>query len=137
MTDYEREAKDFLFDCRAEMIIVFQERQTNPEIWNDNRLRNKYHFTITTPFGTMEGDFWDSADNTKKGNRPTEYDILACLEKYDVGTIDDFVSEFGYEVRKWGDVKRIENDYEIVKKQYNDLCRIFTPEQMERLREIQ
>ena len=68
--------------------------------------------------------------------RPSAYDILACLEKYDVGTIDDFVSEFGYEVRKWSDVRRIEDTYHAVVKQYHDLCRIFTPEQMEMLREI-
>lgn len=136
MTDYEREAKDFLFDCKTKMIIKFQERQINPE-WGDALPRNKYHFTITTPFGSMEGDFWDSLDNTQKGIKPTEYDILACLEKYDVGTIDDFVSEFGYEVHSWSDVKQIENTYRAVKKEYQDLCRIFTPEQMERLRKIQ
>ena len=136
MTDYEREAKDFLFGCKAKMIIKFQERQINPE-WGDALPRNKYHFTITTPFGSMEGDFWDSLDNTQKGIKPTEYDSLACLEKYDVGTSDDFVSEFGYEVHSWSDVKQIENTYRAVKKEYQDLCRIFTPEQMERLRKIQ
>lgn len=136
MTDYERKAKDFLFDCRAEMIIVYDGKALNPD-WEDTVPRNKYRFTITTPFGSMEGTFWDSLDNTRKGIKPTEYDILACLEKYDVGTIDDFVSEFGYEVHKWSDVKRIENTYNAVVREYNDLCRIFTPEQMERLREIQ
>ena len=55
----------------------------------------------------------------------------------DVGTIDDFVSEFGYEVHKWDDVRRIERTYKAVVRQYNALCKIFTPEQMEKLREIQ
>ena len=72
----------------------------------------------------------------QRKTRPSAYDILACLEKYDVGTIDDFVREFGYEVRKWSDVRRIEDIYHAVVKQYHDLCRIFTPEQMEMLREI-
>lgn len=85
----------------------------------------------------MEEDFWDSAYNTGRNIKPTEYDILACLEKYDVGTIDDFVSEFGYEVHKWSDVRRIENTYNAVVKEYQDLCRIFTPEQMEKLSEIE
>lgn len=30
MTDNERIAKDFLFDCRAEMVIVFQGNEINP-----------------------------------------------------------------------------------------------------------
>lgn len=72
----------------------------------------------------------------KRKARPSAYDILACLEKYDVGTIDDFINEFGYEVRKWSDVRRIEDTYHAVVKEYHDLCRIFTPEQMEMLREI-
>ena len=136
MTDYERKAKDFLFDCRAEMVIVYDGKELNTN-WEDTIPRNKYRFTITTPFGSMEGMFWDSLDNTRKGIKPTEYDILSCLEKYDVGTIDDFVSEFGYEVHKWSDVKRITNMYNAVVREYKDLCRIFTSEQMERLREIQ
>ena len=84
----------------------------------------------------MKFAFWDSIVNTYNKKVPSAYSILACLEKYDVGTIDDFVHEFGYEVRKWSDVKRIENIYNAVVKEYNDLCRIFTSEQMKLLREI-
>lgn len=99
---------------------------------------------IVTPKGNMQVKFWDSISNTIKNsypNRariyPTVYDILACLQKYDVGSIDDFMSEFGYEVNEWADVKRIQNIYNAVVKEYNDVCRCFTEEQIEAMQEIQ
>ena len=136
MTKYRNQAKEFLESCNAKMGIRFIGAEINPD-WGDNVKRNKYMFVIKTPFGSMTDYFWDSEYNTERDIKPTEYDILACLEKYDVGTIDDFVSEFGYEVHEWADVKRIESTYVAVVQQYNDLCRIFTPEQMEILRGIQ
>ena len=68
---------------------------------------------------------------------PTSYDILACLEKYEVGTMDDFFHEFGYEVKSADDIFCFLNTYNAVVKEYRDLCRIFTEEQMVMLREIQ
>lgn len=69
----------------------------------------------------------------KAGAVPNEYDVLTCLEKYDVGTFEDFCSEFGYDE----DSKTAERIYIAVIKEYKDLTRIFTEEQMEELREIQ
>lgn len=68
---------------------------------------------------------------------PTPYDILACLEKYEVGTMNDFFHEFGYEVHSADDMFTFMNTYNACVKEYRDLCRIFTEEQMEMLREIQ
>ena len=67
---------------------------------------------------------------------PNEYDILACLQKYDVGSMDDFFAEFGYEIKSTKDMTNFINTYNAVVKEYNDLLRIFTEEQMEELREI-
>lgn len=64
---------------------------------------------------------------------PNEYDVLACLGKYDVGTFEDFCSEFGYDE----DSRTAEKFYIAAIKEYKDLTRIFTEEQMEELREIQ
>lgn len=67
---------------------------------------------------------------------PTPYDILSCMQKYDVGTMNDFFDEFGYEVHSADDMFCFMNTYNAVVKEYRDLCRIFTEEQMEMLREI-
>ena len=68
---------------------------------------------------------------------PTEYDILSCLQKYEVGDFEDFMYEFGYEIKKRGDLKRITDIYNAVVKEYNDVCRCFTEEQLEAMWEIQ
>ena len=64
---------------------------------------------------------------------PNEYDVLACLGKYDVGTFEDFCSEFEYDE----DSRTAERIYIAVIKEYKDLTRIFTEKQMEELSEIQ
>lgn len=68
--------------------------------------------------------------------KPNEYSILACLQKYDVGTMDDFMSDFGYEIHSAADIINFLYTYNGVCKEYQDLCRIFTSEQMDMLREI-
>lgn len=173
MTDYQKQAKDFLETCNAKMSIEFQCVDINQN-WHDNSKRNKYRFTIITPRGTMSGDFWDSIHNTEitsmtldeyfckkhkmhfkdgyiseqnKAKKelailkataiPTEYDILACLTHYDPGTMHDFFSEMGFEIHSVDDAFAFMNTYNAVVKEYRDLCRIFTGEQMEMLREIQ
>ena len=130
-----QQAKDFLVSCDATMEINLIGKR-NPE-W-DGCPHNAYQFIIRTPLGTMESVFYDSAYNTAKGiNGVTEYAILSCLEKYDVGTIRDFVREFGYEVHSWDDVEHIQKTYDAVVREYHNVCAIFTTEQIEKLREIQ
>ena len=136
MSEYVKQAKDFLASCNATMKITHLGKEVN-ENWNECKPRNTYRATITTPLGRMHIKFWDSIHNTMNGITPTEYDILACLQKYDVGTIDDFVSEFGYEVHEWADVKRIQKIYKAVVNEYKKICRCFTDEQIEQMQEIQ
>ena len=135
MNEYTKQALDFLKECNANMSIKYYDTTIN-ETWGDKECRNVYKATIKTPKGQMTVTFWDSIHNTNYGIEPTAYDVLACLQKYDVGTIDDFVSEFGYEVNSWQDVKRIEKIYRGCKKEYSNICRIFTDEQIELLQEI-
>ena len=135
MNEYVKRARDFLEACNATMQITWIGCEINKN-WNDNIRRNVYRATIKTPMGVMWVKFWDSEYNKERGIEPTEYDVLACLEKYDVGTIDNFVNEYGYEVKEWEDVKRIKNIYNAVKRQYKSLCRCFTPDQIEAMQEI-
>ena len=136
MSEYVKQAKDFLASCNATMKITHIGTEENAD-WKDNMLHNTYRVIIKTPLGKMQVKFYDSAYNTRWGNTPTEYDILACLQKYDVGTIDDFVSEFGYEVHEGADVKRIQRTYKAVVNEYKKICRCFTEEQIEAMQEIQ
>ena len=57
---------------------------------------------------------------------PSMYDILACMTKYDVGSFDDFCSNFGYES---GTISK--TTYNAVCKEYEAMCRLFNQDELE------
>lgn len=69
----------------------------------------------------------------QKEARPTCYDVLACLTKYEPGTFEDFCSEYGYDE----DSRAAERIYIAVQKEFANLKRLFDPEQLEAMQEIQ
>ena len=52
-------------------------------------------------------------------------------------TVEDFTNEFGYDISEPDDLRCAKRIYKAVTHEYNDLCRCFTEEQLESLREIQ
>ena len=145
MREYVKQAKDFLKSCNATMDIMYLGTEVNKN-WDEKRERDTYMVNIRTPKGNMQVKFWDSISNTIKNSdlrrinkpliKPTAYDILSCLQKYDVGDFEDFMYEFRYEITKRGDLAKIQNVYNAVVKEYNDVCRCFTEEQIEEMKEI-
>lgn len=65
--------------------------------------------------------------------KPTEYDILACVEKYGYYSFNDFCAEFGYST----DSISAKEIFLACGEEYTGFRRIFTKEQMEKLRGIQ
>ena len=84
-------------------------------------------WNLQSDFGTVK------ADHIKRPVPPSEYDVLACLTKYDVGTFEDFCSEFGYN----SDSKTANKVYADVCKEYLNVCRIWVDSEIEELCEIQ
>lgn len=68
-----------------------------------------------------------------KGNAPSEYDVLSCLQNYEVGTFENFCDSFGYNV----DSRKAEKIYKAVCEEYNNLCTLFSDAEIELLQEIQ
>jgi hypothetical protein len=56
---------------------------------------------------------------------PTMYDILACMQKNDVGSFDDFVYDFGYSLETQKDYKSAEIIYKAVCKESKAMQRLF------------
>lgn len=131
MNDYIQIAKDFISNTGCNIDIKFNGLGLNRD-WGDKTLRNTYSVTIVTPRGEMTIKYWDSVYNTKHDIKPSEYDILSCLQKNDCGTFEAFCYAFGYDT----DSMRAFRIYQRCVEEYNDLCRIFTEEQMEKLRKI-
>lgn len=71
-------------------------------------------------------------DILKAKAKPTEYDILACVEKYSYDSFSDFCAEFGYST----DSISARETFLACGEEYAGLRRIFTEEQMEKMREI-
>lgn len=83
----------------------------------------------------------DTTVNTQHGeltikkdiSPPTPYDILSCIQKYDVGSLEDFCSEMGGDP----DSIKFNNIYLAVQKEWADVRRLgFNDHEMELLREI-
>lgn len=82
-------------------------------------------------------NFSDSVYNMQNKLQPTIYDILACLEKYEVGDFEDFCQEYGYEIYDdFGRInKAVKKTYNAVIKEYYNVRRMFD-DCMEELQEI-
>ncbi len=63
---------------------------------------------------------------------PTAYDVLVCLQKYDVGSFDDFCSDFGYNI----DSITANKTYKAVCKEFESIQRIWSDDEIEKLQEI-
>lgn len=68
-----------------------------------------------------------------KGTAPTAYDVLACLEKYGYEDFKDFCDNLGYDT----DSRSALKTYKAVQKEYNNVCKLWSDEEIEQLREIQ
>ena len=122
-SEYEIRADAFL--KRVGAIIFIKYLDTAPvELWDDGAKHDAYAVIVERHGKHWRYEFHDSTHNTQHNAErarcgqsreyPSAYDVLSCVQTYDVGTIDDFVSEFGYEINQWADVKRIERIYHAV-----------------------
>lgn len=57
------------------------------------------------------------------GKAPTMYDMIACIQKYDVGTFEDFCGEFGYDT----DSRRALDTFLAVQAEAADFARLCGP----------
>ena len=133
LNEYEEQAREFL--NRNGLRLTIGEGEI-VEKWGSNRYaykcrlyngRKSYGFT-----------FYDSVQNFQNNEEPRAYDILACLNGYDVGTFDEFCDEYGYfPIADRKRYKEAQETYKACKREYEGLKRILTPEQLEELQEIQ
>lgn len=64
--------------------------------------------------------------------RPSMYDVLACMTKYDPGTFENFCSEYGYDT----DSRKAEKTYKAVCKEFAAMERLFSPEVLNEMQDI-
>lgn len=67
------------------------------------------------------------------GCPPSAYDVLACIQKYDVGSFPNFCGDFGYDE----DSRKAYKTYLAVCKEWHNVRSFFTDAEIEQLQEIQ
>jgi hypothetical protein len=71
-------------------------------------------------------------DRIERRSAPTAYAVLACLTKHSAGTIENFCSDFGYDI----DSKSAEQIYLACEKEFEEVQKLWTDAEIEELREI-
>lgn len=127
MSNRRQEAKEFLKRVGATVKIEFVERGNTPSWWDSSTPVNIYKVTVSRNGKSYTYRFHDSIFNTVKDVKPDEYDVLSCVEKYDVGCLEEFCSEFGYEM--YDDYgrpdKKVSKIYNAVTREVDGINRVF------------
>lgn len=129
LNEYEKMAEDFCAKNHVKIWISFIGWKPWKEI---GAAVNTYRVSIMTPIKSFTVTFHDSINNTVTGVRPTKYDVLACLTKYDPGSFEDFCNEFGYDEYNRNSM----STYRAVLREWEKMEEAFTEEQLEELRKI-
>lgn len=125
---YDQQAKDFLQKTGTSFHIAYKSHSRYFD--EDKDCRDIYWITLKNSSHRYRFTFGQSIANA--GEAPSEYDVLACLTKYDPNSFEDFCSDFGYD----SDSRRAEKTYKAVCKEWENITKLFTSEEIEQLQEI-
>ena len=138
MSEYEAQANEFLSKSGTKMTISrIGEVEGFPFDDKDSMWHDKYQVTLSRDGKQYRFQFYGSFYDWQHNKRPSRYDVLACVEKYEVpDKLEDFAAEFGYDLESSKDYKRVNRIWEACKKQYEKLLWLFGDEFMEQLQQI-
>ena len=135
-SDYEQQAMDFLKDTNTTMKIERIDHRTDGLCFNRGS-HFDYEITLKRNSKNWKFQFCDSVDAYKKDEIPSAYDILACLQKYEVEEdILDFCAEFGYKTETREERENAKRIHKACLKEYNNVMRLFE-DVIDELAEIQ
>lgn len=127
---------NFYFGQSLNKSIKYQEKHGAKRVYHcdgSSAGSHKYRYLYPEKFPKDEKEAKFSEWVIIPREAPTAYDILACLTKYDPGTFEDFCSEFGYDT----DSRKADRVYKAVKDEWDNVCKLFSDQEIERLAEIQ
>lgn len=129
--DYNKEMKKILNNAGISVNIVYIAKSF-PN-WDEGNLHNQYKIILERGKQQMQFDYWDSLYNTKENKKPSTYDVIACLEWYEIYDFEDFCQNFGYDT----DSMKAFNIYTECQKQQKELFALIPEENIrEQIREI-
>ena len=126
--DYQKQAIDFL---KATNTTFTSSYKTHDFYFDgDKDKRDIYICVLKNASHRFRFRFGQSINNT--GTHPTAYDVIASLTKYEVYDFETFCGDYGYDI----DSRKAYKTYKAVLKEWKNVERLFTPEQIEQLQEI-
>ena len=132
-TDYQQQAIDFAKKYNIKLKV----KHVDYDFYfhDDDKRRNIYKCTLSRNGKRYTFKFGQSIINTGLGIEPSMYDILSCIEKYEVDEdVDDWARKYGYHDGKTK-IKDIIKIHEACLKEYKNVMRLFG-DIIEELREI-
>ena len=131
-SNYQTEAKDLLKSMNVKFKATFLKYGQHFD--DDKQSRDIYKVTFRRDKNSFSLIFGQSINEStgNGGNAPEEYDVLSCLQKYDVGSFENFCGDFGYDV----DSRKAEKTYKAVCKEFEKVSKFFTDAEIEQLQEI-
>lgn len=123
--EYEQQAIDFCNKNNVDIIITYKDTVRSELKGWGNSLVNRYNCYISRNGKFMRVTFTDSIKNREDKKDMTIYSLLACLQKYDVGSYEDFCLEFGYSTNRFDDNFASRQLYNEVVNEYKGVDRVF------------
>lgn len=128
-SDYQKRANDFA--KKHGITLKIKGSHYGKHFANDKEER--FIFTIQLKHGGKSYTFKFGQSIAAGAKEPTMYDVLTCLQKYEVGTFENFCGDFGYDQ----DSRTAERIYKAVCKEFENMERLFSHEILEEMQEIQ
>ena len=124
-SEYEEQAMDFLKDTDTTMKIERIDHRTDGGCVNTGN-HYDYEITLERNSKSWKFQFCDSIGAYRKDELPSAYDILACLQKYEVETdLIEFCNEFGYDLTSKKEIDNARRIHKAVLKEYENVMRLF------------
>lgn len=134
MTTYEEQAMEFANKYGVKLKVLGSEYKVM-ESFDDDQAR--FVFKCRLSRGRRRYTFEFGQSLAAKDKKPTMYEVLACMAKWEAGSMEEFCREYGYDTLPMWKYPMVKKIYLAVRREYQAMRRLF-PEQeaMEELCEI-
>jgi hypothetical protein len=118
--EYQKQADDFLEKTKT----TFKAKFIKHDLYfqDDKQWRDIYRITLIRNGQRWAFRFGQSLKDSDGKTPPTPYHVFAVLQKYDVGTFENFCSDFGYDT----DSRKAYKLYKAVAKEWESVNDMFS-----------
>ena len=128
MSEYEINAQNIA--NKLDVTLVIKGSEFKP-MWGEKQIRTVFKCQLKRGKKSFTFDFGQSIMSGTK--QPTLYDVLTCMTKNEPEDFEFFCSGFGYDQCE----EESERVYKAVCKEYENMCKLFSMDELEMLQEIQ